>query len=358
MTQAPPVQQKFPEYRYEDEISLIDLFQVLLRRWVLIVVVIVACLSIGLLYAFNKPVLYEYTSSIDIGYFLKESELNGQEQVLIEQPNVLLAKIKDKYIPLAIQAYLSSRSDFEDVPDVQAQLASSSQIISLSSKGTKEDAEINRSLHQAVLENVQKNHQETFALLTQKVELQQLQEKADLNELKNELELIQSRLKRNAELSEFLSKQLEEIRIGLRHTQENRVKLNEDVKNGSTVATSVLFLMDSIISHQGERLGKIEERLKIELPDARDNLKNELAGALRALQFQRDSFTTRTTHLGNLPKTRMLTPTTRSKKPVGITERNIIALSLVLGLMLGVFGALFAEFLSKARAQMKSAAET
>ena len=350
-------ERKSPEYHSEDEISLVDIWLVLVKYWVLIVVVVIVCLTIGLLYALNKPALYEYTSSIEIGYFLKESELNGSEQVLIEQPSVLAAKINGNYIPLVMRDYLSKHPDVGNVPDVQAQLAKGSQIVLLSSKGAKEDVEIHLGLHQSVLENVQDSHQKTFTLLTQKAEMQQEQVRADLDGLKDAAEHIQLRQKRIAELSAFLSRQAEQTRIDLRHARENRKQVNAEVKNGSRAA-SILFLLDGEIFRQSERLINIEERLRIELPDSKDSLKKELADNLRAQKIQQNMVTKRDGQLTNLLKTGMLTPTTRSKKAIGTRVELIIGLSLMLGLMLGVFAAFFAEFLGKVRAQMKQSTET
>ena len=356
MTNNPPAQQqKFSEYHSEDEISLVDLWLVLVKHWVLIVVVAIVCVVIGLLYALNKPALYEYRGSIEIGNIVKKSELNGPEQVLIEQPGVLLGKLNENYIPLVMRDYLSNHPDVRNVLDVQAQLLKNSQIINLSSKGAKEDAEIHLGLHQAVVDKVQESHKKTFALLTQEAATQKQQRKASLDGLEDELKHIQDRQKRLAELSAFLSRQSEQTRIDLRHARENREQLNREIKDSSRAA-SILFMLDGEIFRQSERVRDIEERLKIELPDSRDSLNRELADNLRAQKILQDTFAKYDGLLANLLKTRMLTPTTRSKRPVGIQIEQIIGLSLMLGLMLGVFAAFFAEFLRKARAQLRQAA--
>jgi len=97
------------------------------------------------------------------------------------------------------------------------------------------------------------------------------------------------------------------------------------------------ILQQSVVNLLKEDHSRIIDVLRKELGDLQDQVKTKLGNPLVSLS-----------------ETHALLPPMRSLEPKGLGKASIIPLSLVLGLMLGVFAAFVAEFFSRVRNQLKS----
>jgi uncharacterized protein involved in exopolysaccharide biosynthesis len=83
----------------------------------------------------------------------------------------------------------------------------------------------------------------------------------------------------------------------------------------------------------------MEEQFHTQIPDEKEQLNQRLKQIDQQLE--------------NINFVEARTIALQSENPAGIGLRMVVALSLIIGVMLGVFGAFFTEFVSKAQAAAK-----
>ena len=81
----------------EDEISLVDLWLVLMRRKGVVLGITVLCLALGIGYAMLKPVVYEYRTGIELAEVHGGSESKGMEVLTPKAGAIVL--LRDVIIP-------------------------------------------------------------------------------------------------------------------------------------------------------------------------------------------------------------------------------------------------------------------
>ncbi|NOX92233.1 MAG: hypothetical protein GXP18_07230 [Gammaproteobacteria bacterium] len=349
MTKNPPVhEQNLPphlyESAYEDEINLVDLWLVLMRHRTLMAVVVASCVVAGIVFAVLTPAKYQYSTSIELG-----TRLSGEDVVVIESPETLLAKVQESYIPLARQQYLAGHSAVGEVPKIEARIPKGSQIIVLSSKGSESVGVAHKAVQQTVVNMVKTDHNRITDVLRKETEILQNRAVAKLEELKDDATLIQAREKRLEDISVLLTGQARDVRDDLARARADRANAIRQTKDESRALT--LMMLDSGVQQYRQRLAQIDERLKITVVDSRDTLTRQLANNRRAQLSQQDTVVKLKIQLANLRETQALVPPMRSPEATGPGGSLIVMLALVLGLMLGVFAAFFAEFLSRVRRQ-------
>ena len=349
MTKNPPTHEQnllphLYESGYEDEINLVDLCVVLVKRRILVAVVVALCVLTGMMFALLIPAKYQYSTSIELG-----TRLGGESVVVIESPETLLAKIQESYIPLARQQYLVEHAAVGAMPKTEARIPKGSQIIVLSSKGAERDGVAHKAVQQAVVNMVKTDHKRITDVLRKETEILQNRAVAKLEELKDDATLIQAREKRLGDVSVLLASQAKDVRDDLARASADRANAIKQAKDESRALT--LMMLDSGVQQYRQRLAEIDERLKIKVVDSRDTLVRELANNRRAQLSQQDTIVKLKTQLANLRETQALMLPMRSLDATGPGGSLIVVLALLLGLVLGVFGAFFAEFLSKVRSQ-------
>jgi len=76
----------------DDEIDLVQLFTILIRRKFLICGVVIICLIIGAALAFLRSPSYAYSTVIEIGSIIKNMAIGDVNS--IEEPSAVLEKVK------------------------------------------------------------------------------------------------------------------------------------------------------------------------------------------------------------------------------------------------------------------------
>ena len=332
---------------YEDEISLIDLWLILIRQKKVLIVIFLVCAISGLLFATLKPDTYTYTTSIEIGTQVQKDNIRP-----IEDPQTLLAKLQESYIPLMIHEYFKAHSgenkeDFE----VKARVPKESQIIVLESKGSEAQAPTYLALQQRIVDKVKQDHQRIVGILKKEVENQRNKAISKLNELKDEGKLIAAREQRNHELDLLLNEQAKQLETHLARAEQSRQRAIKEATNAAKAMT--LLMLDSDIEKQREHLSQLQERVKIEVADKKDEFIKSLADNKRDQENQIDHIARLEAQVQNMRETRALVPPMQSNKPIGLSHGVIVALSIVIGLIVATFSAFFAEFLAKAKQQMQ-----
>lgn len=279
---------------YDDEISLIDLWLVLARRKWIVFGVTILCVAAGFLYASMQPVQYEYSSGIELARIFERSD-GGDKLVLLSSRDGSVALLEDVIIPSQRKVLFDEETS---VPRVSVSVRGDSHHLMISSIVERERADRVKKLHEAVVMALAENHASI---------------------LENNIALRVNPLKTRAEM---LQRLVEEHEGQLSHLASRNHEGND-----------ILGLIDV------QQMADIRRELA--------EVRVDLADAMNVVEaFEEASHGTRIRFLG-----------VESYSPVGTGKTLIVALSLVLGVMLGVFGAFFSEFLAAVRKQGRESSQ-
>lgn len=148
-------------YNNDDEVSLVDLAVLLVKRWKLMLVIFLLVMLAAVAYALTRPASYTFTSL----YAMAETVNEEGEFIGLETANAVLTKLDIMVLPRQTQAYLSER-DWSNLPfEVKTQHLGGTNLISLSSQADSPQADDIQALHQRILEAIA---EEQTALLERK----------------------------------------------------------------------------------------------------------------------------------------------------------------------------------------------
>jgi len=270
---------------YGDEISLIDLWLVLVRRKWVILVIFVLCFAIGMIYTVAQPVRYQYVTGMDLATLPERPGATDFTLPLPKEDSIDL--LENVIIPLQREVLFGNKTRG---PQVQVRDEKRTYNLTLVSTARPKEAGDVEKLHEA-------------SVLALVKEQNQILEKAlslEVNPYKARSAVLREQIKAIEEQFESLTKQIDD---------ENEIK-------------ALIYV---------QQVGDLRQELaqaRLELADAESSAKAIVEGSQGAT-------------LSYLA--------VRSKSPVGPDNILLIILSLVLGGMLGVFGAFLAEFFQKAR---------
>ena len=344
--QGQPLTEPVPYYM-EDEISLIDLWLVLVKRKQILLATWGIIMLVALIAALLLPKQFTYSTSIEIG-----SRVINDNIHLIEDPQTLLAKIQESYIPLVLHEYLRTSNNNANIYKITARIPKGSEIVVLESKGTNEDSDSIMLLQQRVVDKVKQDHLRIIDIIRQEVEINRNVAQSKLAELQDEVKLINAKQKRIADVSQLLKTQIEDTKAYIERVTKNRQKAVNEVRDEAKAMT--LLMLDNDIQQQRERLAGLEERLFIKLSEEQDNIEKKLSDNQRSQANQKDQISNLQTQLINFRETRPLVAPMQSNEPTGLSKKVIVLLGLVAGFVVAIFIAFFAEFLAKAKDQMDS----
>ena len=436
-----------PGYYPEDEISLVDLWRILVaRRWVIAVIMLIF-VAAGIGYVSIKPDIYRYGVTLEIGNVPRDQSLNAP-LVEIEAPDAILARLSEAFIPDSLRS-LHESGGLQDAPEVTARIPRNSRTVVIEATGTASQGPVRQSILGDVANSLVVDHQRrirpeieraethvererlqlaqlmderffainrrTYESAIQMAELvlQSLEEEAKvisaemegeisaaqarLVDLREQEELIKERIERLNVSEKLVNDQIDEIRDLNRNALENRVRAVEQVQDPANAMT--LLMIDSEIQQNRNRLANLEERLMVELPNQRnellirleENRRSQITEGLRvdalkarldqqqadnrrqqelqatelgSSKFQLERFEIEwerdranqlqvvrelEARLEGIRETQIIAGPSRHLRAEGPGKAVILALSMVLGLMFGVFMAFFTQFLSIAR---------
>lgn len=358
------------QYHPEDEISLFDLWEVLVRRWRWVVGVLLISVLLGLAYVLMRTPVYAWSQAIEIGNWLVIERANTVEPVdiaerndgerfvdtvlrSVESPKVVAAKLEKQHIPAAVRAWREGRPDVRWQPQVTASAESDAGTVVLHGEGTVEHEEAWKQILADSADGLQSAHARLLATIRQELELELMRARnrlADMEQDKRARELSLQRLDRHESL---LAEEIESHERLLGEAEHRE----EALRNGDpTEAMSRIMLFEEMRAAR-ERLGELRVQLQVELPERREALEREIATLERRMEMQRGEIEARRLRLESMSPTRALSEPRRSGEPVGTGDSVIMALSVVLGGMLGVFAAFFVEFVQAANRRRRESAE-
>ncbi len=168
---------------HDDEISLVDLALVLVRRKVIIMGILVLFIAAGIIHALNTTKSYTFTSSIEIGSQMIDGDIK-----FIESPSALLAKIDYSYIPKTLDQHQKDHPEDEKVYELTASNPKSSSVITLQIAAPEAQAELATDFITHTTQQIIQEHEELFNTIKQDLELRLTQATNRLNSMGNSSE--------------------------------------------------------------------------------------------------------------------------------------------------------------------------
>ncbi|MDZ7642097.1 MAG: Wzz/FepE/Etk N-terminal domain-containing protein [Desulfurivibrio sp.] len=356
-----------PAPYYDDEISLIDLALVIWKnRWLALVVAALVTAG-GIAYALLQEPRYEYTTLLEIGTTLEqqpspltEQPANQPVNLFIEEPLEESATVKEKleniHIPEVIQKYRDAPGAAENSGrrlEISVSIPQQAGLVKLHSEAPAAMADHYLQAQREVAQRLQEAHRQLR-------ETRQRDIKQALNEKTGELDRlgelgqeIKAELEGLATRQELLQQRQRNLREYLAEAEKQRAAALAGARADSDTVVTLLAVGNELQRHRGQ-LHEIEEQLLVELPHQRLQLENQLADNHRRQELQRQETEDYRHRLDNLPQTQLARPPRQSPVPVDDKRRLIIALSLVLGVMLGLFAVFIAEFGRRLRRELQN----
>ena len=163
-----------------DEISLIDIAMVLVRRKNMIAAITIIITALGTGIALSKSKTYTFSTSIELG-----SQVINGAILPFESPQTLLAKLQYSFIPQILSEQQLSNPG-ERRYTISPRVPKSSDIIVLEVKGTEDQADLLTDLLHQVTEKTIQDHKRIYEAVKQNYTLLKTQAEGEMALLKSE----------------------------------------------------------------------------------------------------------------------------------------------------------------------------
>jgi LPS O-antigen subunit length determinant protein (WzzB/FepE family) len=377
-------------YHHEDEVSLIDLWRVLSKRKKLIWGITFSLIILGIAAALVISKKYEYKSILQIG-MIKDKP--------IEDVETAKSKLQNSFLPMVLVQYHNENPE-EPIPNFNVSVPKNSQVVMLSSKAPESKGQQYIELQNKIAALLAKDHSVSFekyeneilhklkvvelevaALKDErliKMDHQAIERKAKAKEntiskINDDISLTVEKIKGIDRLEKLKTKQLSKANSQISEFRQVQMQL---AKGTGTESQKILTrsMVDSEIHRLLNKEAELEQYLSVNLRQEREALHKKQDELIRTKNLQKSELenikaelmkfdfeleqkiekknlqlASLQLQLRNSQPTKMIVPPQRSAKPVGPGRKVIVALSGILGLMLGIFVAFFAEFLNKVK---------
>lgn len=173
-------------YSENDEISLIDLWLVLMKRKWMILGITALCVVLGAGYAWMQPVVYEYRTSIELARISKGS--NSLELVSPRDENFVL--LKNVIIPAQRKSLFKEE---ESKPRVEIEKQETDYSLMLKSAAEPQDADKVKKLHDAVAESLEEKQE---PVLKKRIDIRVKPLKTRAKSLQDQIDTLEDQLQR------------------------------------------------------------------------------------------------------------------------------------------------------------------
>jgi hypothetical protein len=292
-----------------NEIQLVDLLMIMVRRYRLIVCGALLFGVIGLVASVLVPVKYEFSTVVQIGHAnVVDSASNG---LLFEAPEVVMAKSNGVYIPLERRQL--AQTDLV-VPGVHVTNPKKSDLIVLSSKATLEQHSLVEKLHQGIVDQIVSGHHEIYqrgllqlesAVTRARLAFEELNdplsadllekasqaslniEKNQLSRLGEEKQQLDMKLQGLNEKKTRLQQKADELRVSVEQMMVNRNEIASQPPSDSRAIT--LVMLDERVFRDRDMARDVEKALLFDLEGERNHLQQQVAANLRAQDQRRQN---------------------------------------------------------------------
>ncbi len=302
------------DFYQEDDISLVDLWLVLVRRKWLVIGIVFLCIAVAAGYAVIREPIYRYTTVIELA--------RTGDGKPVESPDSARARMTQVIIPMVRHEMARAQTaPGERPPEAIVGIPQGGgRLLEIISEYRRTDQDDIRRFHERLSHLLKTEHDNMVAMEKERLGLRQ--------------ETIQEEIKRIGAEKERIRERITEARRRMAAGRTLQKRSPEEATDEARAMT--LLIIQSQIEDAHEKILALEQTLYRELPSLSDELRLELAEI--------------NNQLAQLSFTKAHAIALESEFPAGAGKPLIAALALVLGVMLGVFGAFFAEFLARAKA--------
>ncbi|MEQ1485978.1 Wzz/FepE/Etk N-terminal domain-containing protein [Methyloglobulus sp.] len=283
-------------YPQGDEINLLDIWRILVKRKKLIVAICLLITLMGSAYAILKPTIYVYSTAVEIG-----STSMGGKEAPVDDINNAASKLKELYVNSVLSDFYRDNPNEKKDLLIDVSVPKNSEILMIGSKCSEEEAPLYRQLINKISAKLVADHSEKIkefrAVLFERI-----------GNAKNRLALLEDNEKQIAQRIEGFDKAFKV----------------SPIDNSGTTA----LVMTELSSQQHQISGE-KFSLLAQITDKESDLK--------------------LTH-----DTRLLYPVEKSIEPVGLDTKMMISAFVFAGLVLGVFIALAWDFIEKMKSQLST----
>lgn len=354
---GPPMQ-----YYADDEISLFDLWDVLVRRWRWIVAVGLVVVLLGVGHVLTRADQYEYTHAIEIGEWPVIDPSGSAVQDMfddgsrfLEPPETVAAKLEEKYLPAAIGAWRDANPDAGWRPRISGVSAADTGVVTMRAEGLASHEPAYVRIFEEAGRRLREDHEQILRSTRQALQVELSRARNRLAGLGQKLEHRQRELERLERHASIVGNEIEAVESLLEGTQRRHQSARRNLAE-PTHAMTLIMLTNELFSAR-ERLNELRVQQAVELPRQRDAVESEIAELEREMEIQEAEIALRESRIETVSSTQALSEPRRSGAPVGTSDGVIVALSVVLGGMLGVFAAFFVEFVQAANRRRREMAE-
>ncbi|WP_458527202.1 Wzz/FepE/Etk N-terminal domain-containing protein [Onishia taeanensis] len=142
---------------YNDEISLVDLAAVLVRRWKAMAIIFAVVVLAALAFVLTKTPTYRYVSVYEVAEQAPVGE--GNTERALESAPTVIAKAQSLYVAPITRQILEQES-LESLPfSVELSSPKETQLVKITTEAVEETAELVKAMHGALLERITSNQQ-------------------------------------------------------------------------------------------------------------------------------------------------------------------------------------------------------
>jgi len=386
-----------------DEISLIDLLRVLLKRRKTLYLTFLLVFGTAFAYAILLPSKYEYATTIEIGTIVRQTP-QGEQTILIDEPQTVAAKLQNSYIPLVLHDYAQAHPGDPARYELKVEVPKNSELVVVKGKGSEDKEKTYIELLTDSVAKLVKDHERLMNIARSQLEAKLVQvklalssqeddktlnvlksdyeqkiqaAKAKIEDSQDQIELATKKKRRLDDKAKLLENQIKDLSKNIQDSLHYRQAAKKDLQNGSDAMT--MLLIDNEIQQNQNQLSDLRSQLQVdlkneqedyirqiesqtlrkevavkELNSVKDSYEKALKDYRRDLIQRRQDVKEAETRLENSKQTAALVAPMRSNEPVGISKRNLIVLGIFLGLFLAIFAAFIHEFLANIRQQMEA----
>lgn len=317
------------QYRAYDEISLFDLWAILANRKWQVAIVFSLIMGLAVAYVFLRHRTYTYTTAIQIGTYINKGSNGERKQEFVEPPSAVEQKLRQVFIPIARQ---EMDRPHKPALKVTASTEKDGGLFLLQTKARKSDADKVARLQQSIVSQLLKAHAEILNPIQKKDQLrvekarnelsyiqsdaiktsrlqphqQKIQSlarqlaamaaaykkqhltvedqiasaKRQLAALEDARTLMQGKEKRIGEKEELVKEQLKEQQNMVNQLQKTRLQAIDQTRASADAMT--LLMVGTQVDQAQHRIDRLTDKLRVGLPQTRDNIVKSLADNGRA----------------------------------------------------------------------------
>lgn len=167
------------QFQPADEISLFDLWNVLIRHRLVIVFSVLLFGGGAAAYGFLHKATYDFRTAIEIGSYVAQKQ-EGEVREFVESPSIVKHKLEEVYVPYVISEQKDSK-DRAGIKHIGVSTKEDSAVFVLSTEAQPESDKAVKQVHQKVVDLLIKDHDRITQTLREQQQAKIASAQAELN---------------------------------------------------------------------------------------------------------------------------------------------------------------------------------